>query len=125
MGLIANEVNEKLVGKSVIARCAICRVEILPLPIKRYLLEICICFKISKRSKSTCTTFLILGFYSTFGGRTSRCSTPQSQSFVIAKLVSTSTSSNILDINPSALARLPMTLATCALFQLQSRGSTG
>jgi hypothetical protein len=32
----------------------------------------CTCFKISERSKSTSTTFLISGFHNTFGGRTSR-----------------------------------------------------
>jgi hypothetical protein len=62
----------------------------LPRPKSRYLLENrhLLQPKISERSKSTSTTFLISGFHSTFGGRTLRYSTPQSNIFIIVLIVS-------------------------------------
>jgi hypothetical protein len=47
-----------------------------------------ICFKISERSKSTSITFLYSGFHSTFGGRTSPCSTPWFRSFITTRVIS-------------------------------------
>jgi hypothetical protein len=66
LGLIANRINENL-GPPY----AVSRIEIFRFRLSNISWRIGICFKISERSKSTSTIFLISGFYSTFGGRIS------------------------------------------------------